>query len=424
LFIGPRWTLAKAAGTNSGLMTSITLGPTWLLHAGAFRSVDDIKTNFTNLLVDEQPDGTGDHVIFADPRLVSRSLSGELRLRHSIADGPRLHIVQLSLRERDARHQFGGSDELDLGPGSFLQSFEPPKPDLNFGAISRDHVRQTTIGLAYDGRWKNVGELSISIARASYRKTTALPEAPIAVSRSTPLLYDATLAADLNGKIVAYAGYAKGLEDSGLAPPTAANRNEPLPAILTQQADAGLRIQIAPKLRAVAGVFDLQRPTFGFDAGNRFLQIGTTRSRGAEFSLSGSLSSRLNLLAGGVLLDPKVSAQPGIPGTIGPRPAGIPSRTLNASLNWRTPFARGLELDVALYQRGRTPSTTDNKVFLPAWTDVDLGAHYKFKLANHSAALRLRVRNIFNDQGLLYQGPGIYGINFGRYGLASLTIDS
>ena len=87
-----------------------------------------------------------------------------------------------------------------------------------------------------------------------------------------------------------YAGYARGLEESGTAPPNAANRNQPLPAIMTEQKDAGVRFALTKDVKAVVGVFDLSRPYFGFDAGNVFKQIGTVRSRGAEFSVSGSVT--------------------------------------------------------------------------------------------------------------------------------------
>ena len=50
-----------------------------------------------------------------------------------------------------------------------------PRPNFVFGPLSRDRVDQTTIGLAYDGRWKDVGEISFGVSRADYRKTTTFP---------------------------------------------------------------------------------------------------------------------------------------------------------------------------------------------------------------------------------------------------------
>ena len=181
--------------------------------------------------------------MFADPPTTSAATSGELRVTHSIPDGPRLHVVHVSLRGRDERAEFGGSDVLDFGPGRIGVRVTDPQPTtFRFGDLSRSHVQQTTIGLAYDGRWKDVGEISFGFSRASFSKATAIPNVPVAETRSNPLLYNMTLAAEISKAVTLYGGYSRGLEGSGVAPPNATNRNEPLPVILTEQTDAGVRV--------------------------------------------------------------------------------------------------------------------------------------------------------------------------------------
>lgn len=422
-FVGPDWAAYRSTGVNEGMVANASLGENWVVRLGAFRSVIDYKRGFESLLANETPNGTGEHLIIADPRRLNQSLSGELRLAHVIPDGPRLHTLQLSIRERGAHRQFGGSEKIDFGQGSVEAPFHPAEPALSFGSLSRDHVQQATFGVAYDGRWKNVGELSFSLARAFYRKTTALADQPIVRATSSPWLYDATIAANVARGLVVYAGYARGLEESGLAPANASNRNEPLPAIITQQKDAGFRLNITAKLRLVAGVFDLTRPYFGFDQTSRYLQVGTSDNRGAEVSLSGAITPRLNILLGGVFLDAKVAARADTGDVIGRRPVGIPGHILNASANWRAPFAKGVELDLALYQRGTVPGTTDNLVILPRWTRVDLGARYHFRLVKQPTTFRLHLVNVFDTAGPMSEGPGIYRFNPGRVLTGTMTVD-
>ena len=140
-----------------------------------------------------------------------------------------------------------------------------------------------------------------------------------------------------------------------------------------------MRVDLAPKLRAVAGLFDLSRPYFGFDQANRYVRIGTTRSRGAEFSLSGSLTDQLTLVAGGVVLSPRVAADPAASGAIGRRPVGIPGHIFSIDANWdAASLVRGLSFDAALSHRGQTPATTDNVVTLPPRAQLDLGTRYRF----------------------------------------------
>jgi iron complex outermembrane receptor protein len=421
---GAAWADFRYTGTNAGLLSSARLGENWVVRFGAFRSINDLKHSFANILDNEQPDGSGERVLFADPPNKAASTSGELRLTHSIPDGPRLHVIHLSVRRRDARREFGGSDFIDFGPGRIGEKVHAPEPDsFNFGELSHDRVKQTTVGVAYDGRWKNVGEISFGISRADFRKETVIPEVPVAVTKSTPWLYNGTAAANITRSITFDAGYARGLEESGTAPPNAANRNEPLPAILTQQKDAGVRFALTKDVKAVVGVFDLTRPYFGFAANNVFKQVGTVESRGAEFSVSGSLTPRLSMVAGGVFLRPRVTASDTADGTIGSKPVGLPTHLLIANANWKTPIAKGLELDVGLIHRGRTPATTDNLVFVPPRARLDVGTHYRFKLAKRSATFRLQMVNVFDNAGYGIAGSGIYTSNPGRYVQGYLTID-
>ena len=422
-FDGPPWAQFRYVGANYGTLVSAALGRNWLLRVGAFRSVNDQLTAFTNLYAGEQPDGTADRIVIADPREKNASWSGEARLTHSIVDGPRLHVIHLSLRERDARHQFGGSATVDLGPGRTGVPFDPVEPAFAFGPTSRDRVRQATYGVAYDGRWKKVGEISFGLSRADYDKATTLPGASPVETRSHPWLYNGTFAAYPSSSLSFYAGYARGLEQSGVAPQTATNRNQPLPAILTSQTDAGLRWNPIGNLKLVGGIFDLRKPYFGFNAAGTYTQIGTTRSRGAEVSVAGRVTGRVDIVVGGVFIDPRVERDPTALGAIGSRPVGLPGHSINANVNWRTPLVSGLSLDAAITQRSSVPSTTDNLVALPPRTLVNLGGRYQFRLAARSATLRFQTLNVFDVRSFNIQGPGAYGANAGRSATAYLAID-
>ena len=419
---GASWADFRFIDTGTGVLASTAFSPNWLLRLGAFRAVHVQRTGFTNLLVDEQPDGTGDRVLFADPSQTNRSVSGELRLTHSIPDGPRLHVIHLSVRERDAHREFGGSAFLDFGPGRIGESVDVPKPDsFDFGDLSHEHLTQTTYGFAYDGRWKNVGEISFSLSRAQYRKTTDIPDEAVVITRSTPWLYNGTAAANLSKTTTIYAGYARGLEESGVAPPSAANRNAPLPTIITEQKDAGVRFAVGG-LKLVGGIFDLSRPYFGFDSANIFKQVGTVESRGAEFSVSGKLTPKVDLVAGAVFIDGKVTSDPSVEGVIGSKPVGLSPHQLSLNANWQTPLPR-LELDATMINRAPAPATTDNSVFIPAKWRFDVGGHYHFKLARRDATFRMQIFNITGKTGYGVSGSGVYNQNPGRFVQGYLTVD-
>jgi iron complex outermembrane receptor protein len=242
-------------------------------------------------------------------------------------------------------------------------------------------------------------------------------------AKSKPWLYNGTAAVILSKSVSAYAGYARGLEESGVAPSSAANRNEPLDTIITTQKDAGISVQLTPEIKAIAGIFDLRRPYFGFDSNNVFKQVGSIRSRGAEFSVSGKVTPRLNILLGGVLLKPRVTQSTDIQGVVGKKPFGLPTHIINFNANWETPFVRGLSLDVGMSHRGKQPATVDNSVFLDPRFNMNAGARYRFNVAKKQATLRLQVQNVFDNSDPFSQGPGLYGPGGSRLGVGTLTVD-
>ena len=86
------------------------------------------------------------------------------------------------------------------------------------GKQTRQHVRQVTYGLAYDGRWRDVGEISFGVSRVDYRKVTRIPLLAPVEARASPWLYNATAALIVSHAVSLYAGYARGFEESGIAP--------------------------------------------------------------------------------------------------------------------------------------------------------------------------------------------------------------
>jgi iron complex outermembrane recepter protein len=419
----PKWADIRFRATSAGVLSSLAVGKNTVVRLGAFRSAVFNKHLFNHLLVDQQPDGSGERILIADPPTHHVSLSGELRVTHSILDGPRLHVLHVSARRRDARREFGGSDFVSFGIGQVGERVTDPEPEFEFGELTRQRTRQTTYGVAYNGRWKDVGEISFGVSRADYNKVTRIPTVGAAVARSQPWLYNGTAAAIISPAVSVYAGYAKGLEESGVAPPSAANRNEPLPTILTRQKDAGVRFALTKDIKAVVGLFDLTRPYFGYDSANVFGHVGSIRSRGAEFSVSGKLTPQLNVVLGGVLLRPKVEKSAEAQGNIGKKPFGLPTHIINFNANWATPFAKGLQLDLGVSHRGRQPATVDNLVYLPARMNVNLGSRYGFKLAGKSASFRLQATNLFDNNDPGTAGPGIYTPRGSRQINGFLTVD-
>jgi iron complex outermembrane receptor protein len=218
---------------------------------------------------------------------------------------------------------------------------------------------------------------------------------------------------------VAYAGATRGLEESGVAPANASNRNQALPAIITTQQDAGLRWQIRPQLRWVLGVFDVRKPYFNLDANGLFTQLGEVRHRGVETSLAGPVLPGLRLLVGGLWMQPRVRGDAVALGRVGARPVGQPERALKLNAVWTPEALPALSLDAGLTHTGPMPATRDNRVSLPAATRLDLGLRWSF---DPRTSLRLRASNATNVHGYELRGAGLYAEAPGR--LVELALSS
>lgn len=423
-YFGQPWTQKDSRSLNYGVVAKARLGTEWALAGGLFGSSFRTDRAFANLFLDTTAEGMTREVVIADPEHRYASTSGELRLSRSLTDGPRLHTLHASVRARDVSKDYGGSaPAMDLGWHPLGEAVPTPAPvAFAYRARTHDSVRQWTAGLAYEGRWRDVGELGLGVQKTDYRKQVRLPGLPTARTEDSPLLVYATAAAHLSKDWVLYAGYTRGLEESGIAPESAANRNEALPAIRTQQIDAGVRWNIGEQWRLVAGLFKVEKSYFINDENNVYTVMGDVQHRGVELSLSGRASEDLTLLAGAVLMDPQVTGPAVESGALGSKPVGQTDRLLRLNADYQLPFA-GWTVDLGATHYGERVASRNGRSKTPAYTLVDLGARYRFQLAGKPASLRAQVLNLTDTFYWTIQGNNSFGMADKRRWQLSLTVD-
>ena len=402
-FFGLGWANSSLDRDMLGTVASAQITPDWTVRAGLFHWNNRTNFSASELYRNVKPDESAQLTLVANADQKARSTSGEVRSSYSLTEANRRHTIHLALRGRDTRRLFGGSDVRDLGAARIGESPDIAKPQFHFGAQTQDEVRQVTGGIGYEGRWLGVGELTLGLQKTDYRKDSHIPGLATITTEDDPWLVNAALALQVTDKLVAYAGYTTGLEESGTAPANAVNRNEAPPALRTSQRDAGLRYAITPKLNLVAGVFDVQKPYFNLDPDKLFRQLGEVRHRGVELSLAGQPIDGLSMVAGAVLLDAQVSGEAVELGIIGGKPVGTASRFAKLNLDYRLPSFEPLSLDLGInHQTGKVASSKayaelgGEQLRTDAITTVDLGARYRFKLAGKAATLRGQVTNLFD----------------------------
>jgi iron complex outermembrane recepter protein len=396
VYFGQPWAERYRELRVAGGIVSADLPGEWRLRAGLFHAMNDLSVEYNLFYRNVQPDGTTFIDAAKGPSQRSTSNSGEVRLSRVFSESERQHTIHFSVKGRDVLRWFGGSHTLPVGPGRIGVLIEHPEPHFVVGPRSRDDVFQVTPGASYVGRWANVGEFSAGVQKSFYTRKIAQPNLPLAETKSEPWLYNATIAGYINSDAALYASYTRGLEESGIAPETANNRGEALPASITQQVDAGLRYKVTPQITLIAGVFEVKKPFFERDARNIFTNVGDVSHKGFEFSFSGQIAPGLTVVTGAMLLKARVAGGPAATGVIGPIPAARPNRIVRLTVQYGPKEWRGFSINGGVSHDGRMYANRTNTLRLDSLTTFDVGARYNFTLYGHATSLRTQVQNVTN----------------------------
>ena len=413
-FFGQDWTEYDADLHTLGVVTRGTVAG-FDLGLGVFRSEQDLAQNYNDLLFDTDEDGrVGERVIIAERGNNYASNSGELRASRHFVEGARRHSVHLSVRARALKRRYGGSSIVSLGESQLGVEDDRPMPEFTYGPKSRDEVRQRTLGLGYEIRWRDVGEANVGVQKTYYRKAVTTPTGELPESRDNPLLFSATAAGYLTSRLALYGGYTRGLEESDVAPANAINRDEAPPAIITRQFDFGARYAFSPALSLIAGYFNVEKPYFNLDEDSRFRQLGTVANRGFEASIAGRIANGLTVNAGATWNDARLSGEQVEAGLIGDRPIGnFKLRTL-ANVNWEFPWHKPLTLTARFESTSSRVANSANTLFIPARSVTSLGVRYRTNVGKVPILARATVDNIFDKFGWAVGGSGFFVPNAPR----------
>jgi len=395
-YYGQSWATAEGFSQLYGAIAEAGLPGGWDMRGGVFASDFVDEEPYTDLYSNVQADGSASHALISGPPQVARSVSGEVRLGRRFDRGGVRHGLHGLVRARRLQGAYGGTDLVRAPTGQVGVAEPLARPAFVFRPRSELRVEQETLGVGYTGDWSHLN-LTLSLQRSRYRKRVREPGGFVGVARDAPWLPGGSAAYQVRPTVLAYASYARGLEESGPVPENARNFPGTLPALRTSQRDAGVRWDLTPNLRLVTGVFEVRKPYFNLDADGRFVRLGSVSNRGLEVSLTGRPRPGLTLVAGAVLSDPKVNAD-GSAVPIGDQPVGMPRRTARASLEQMLPDGR-TSIDASLAYVGARPVNAANTLEVGGYTTLDLGLRHRFQIGETPASLRLQVLNAANAFG-------------------------
>lgn len=404
-FFGQDWADWAGHSQNFGGMAKVTRGP-WRIGVGLFSSRFTIDTFGANFFANTQEDGSAERQVLLGRDQVTQSYSGELLIERAFAEGPRRHTLLASARFRRVDDDLGGFAFRSLGPGMIGVAEAAAEPDVAFGALTRDEIRQEAGALGYAMQWQGLGEINLGVQKTRYRKQVRAPGLAPTATEDSPVLWNASAAITAIENVAIYAATTRGLEESGTAPAFAANANLTLPALRTRQVEAGVRVTLAKDVKLVAGLFDVRRPYFELDTDNVFRVLGDVKHQGAEISLTARPLAGLNVVAGAVLMRPRVTGQAVEQGRLGERPLGRVGTTLDLRIDYQPPAFDALSVDLGINYTGERAARIDNSLFIPERAIIDLGTRYRFKVGRTPAVLRAQIANLTNVFGWNVTGGG------------------
>ena len=397
----------------------------WTFRLGVFRSLSVKPEDALIFYFNGTPTGLSDVSYLSNPRQTFGSYSGEARASGVFAEGPRRHTIHIVARGRDTRRMFGGGDLEPVGKLTVGVFTPVPRPNYVYSASNRDHVQQETGGIAYEGLWSGVGEASIGLQKTHYTQDSFKPGVGTTTTTSNPWLYNATLAVYATEKLAIYGSYTKGLEESGTAPDNALNRGSALPASITKQIDAGIRYTLTPGLKLVAGVYEVKKPYFDRDPSTLFTRVGGLTHRGIELSMAGKAAEGLTIVAGAVVLQGRATGILVDQGFLGRVPGGRPPLIARLNAQYGLASWKGFSVDGQYEYTAQGYSNARDILKLSPYSQINLGARYRFTAFETPATVRLQVLNVSNTWGWSSGGNSLAFFQYlsPRRFIASVTAD-
>jgi iron complex outermembrane receptor protein len=415
----PSWARSEALSSNFGVLYDAQLGGL-AVDVAAFRSIFDLEgTDYT--LISADGDGRASATTFRNPDRAKSSDSAEARVRWQFEASGLSHLVTTSLR--GGRTTTDLTSNLAIPLGTFdLRSEDPPEAqELPWsGTRGTDLVEQVTASAGYGLAWSDRVQLRFDVHRTRYEKGVLSIAAVRTEGVSETTLYDASAIVNLTDRTAVFGSWVTGLEESGVAPTSAINRDEVLPPVEAEQFELGVRHAITPSLTLIAALFDVSKPTNGLRADGSFALVGEVRHRGVEASIAGRLDARTSVVLGAVAFEPEVTGQLVDAGVVGSQAAGISQRIVNANIERR--LTDNWSLDASLNYSGERWGDTANTFKTPAVTLLNLGLRSRFAIAGRSAELRVLASNLTGVEGYSATRSGILSPIAPRTVRALLTV--
>lgn len=195
-----------------------------------------------------------------------------------------------------------------------------------------------------------------------------------------------------------YANYVQGLsKGDSVTDTTATNFGQVFAPYKTEQKEVGVKWNAGTFTNTLA-LFQIDKPmlvTEGTTARPTYADGGEKRVRGVEWNTFGELARGVRVL-GGVTYSQGKQTKTSFGRYDGNTAVGAPRWQANTGLEWDTPWIAGLTLSARVQATSSQYADAANKLKIPGWGQLDLGARYAMLVNGKDVVLRLNVHNVFD----------------------------
>lgn len=221
--------------------------------------------------------------------------------------------------------------------------------------------------------------------------------------------------------ISVYGNYIEGLEPGPIAQQIASNAGEILPAAVSRQKEAGVKVELPGGLLLTGTYFHIARPSAYLNSANVFVQDGEAVYEGGEFSAVGEVGRNLSITASAMTLS--AWQRTGAASVVGKRIENAARFSGSIFAEYRLPALPGLSVSAGMFRVGRRAVNALNQGYAPGYTTFDLGAAYRFSLLGKNATLRAYGDNITDRRYWASTGSSLLAQGLPRTIRMSLSVD-
>nr|WP_173812613.1 TonB-dependent siderophore receptor [Dendrosporobacter quercicolus]NSL47361.1 TonB-dependent siderophore receptor [Dendrosporobacter quercicolus DSM 1736] len=209
--------------------------------------------------------------------------------------------------------------------------------------------------------------------------------------------------------VALYANYIEALSPGTVVGAAYANAGQVLAPYKTKQREFGVKWDKGNFANTLA-FFQIEVPS-SMVTDNVYAYDGEQKNRGIEWNTFGNIAKNLRLLGGIAYTDGELVRSSTVANN-GNTPGGVSKWTMNAGVEWDTPWNPDLSLSLRAVYTSSQYANNANTFEIPSWVRYDIGARYKTVINKIPVTYRLSVENLFdkhywagaNDRGLLNLG--------------------